>query len=140
MQFAEIPSSGGYFKAAEHVDDVALLIEVIRFAHQVPSNFGPKDTAYADVSVFATQAALDAGTPDEQKNIAIQGTALAKDLEQLVGQATIVKLGQSNAKVGQKPAWIWKPVESATKQKVIDYATKREADVEEAAANAPGFE
>jgi hypothetical protein len=66
---------------------------------------------------------------------------LARDLEAIVGGATIVTLAQIPAKKpGAYPAWVWRQAERATQQKVIDYATKREAEVNAALDAAPDFD
>lgn len=134
-------SAGGFFKPEEHKDAVAFLIEVNRFEHQRPGQFGPKDTVHADVSVFKTQADLDGGKPEVLKGALIQTTILARDLEELVGSATIVKLDKVKAKqAGRQDAWVWRQVDADVKAKVIAYAEKREAEIQAALAAAPSFD
>lgn len=134
LNIVEIPKAGGFFSPKEHSEAVAILIEVRRIERQRPGgNYGPKDTVHADVTIFPDQQSLDAGTPVEAPSQMIQQTLLFRDLEPLVGNATIVSLGRTEpSKPGQSPAWVWRSVDGATKQKVIDWANKREAALEEA--------
>lgn len=134
-------SNGGFFKPEEHKDAVALLVEVNSFEHQRPGQFGPKDTIHADVSVFKTDAELDAGPSVVLKGTLIQTTILARDLQTLVGSATIVKLDKVKAKTaGRQDAWVWRAVEADVKAKVVAYAEKREAEIQAALAAVPSFD
>lgn len=141
FETTKIPGGGGaFFKAAEHVNAVAILIEVRRFEAQRPGNFGPKDTIYADLSVFKDAAALDAGTPDFISNAIIQSVVLVADLETLVGKAAIAKLVQGKSKTaGNKPPWVWREVEASVQEKVVAYATARDEALAAAIADAPDF-
>ena len=142
FETTKIPGGGGaFFKAAEHVNALAILIEVRRFEAQRPGNFGPKDTIYADLTVFKDEAALDAGTPEFLSNSIIQSTVLVADLETLVGKAATAKLVQGKSKTaGNKPPWVWREVEAPVQEKVVAYATARDEAVAAAIADAPSFE
>lgn len=143
ITFAEVPSGGNaWFKAPDHGDDFALLVEVKGWERQRPTPMGPKDSALCDVTVFATEADLAAGKPSEiLDSTRIEYTALARDLENLVGQATIATLEQvPSKKVGHKPAWVFRNPSNEIKLKVIEYATAREAALKEAVAAAPSFD
>lgn len=138
----ELPQAGGWFKPDEHVNDVAILIEVTGFERQRPTDYGPKDSAITTSTFFATQEELDAGTPtDVVKGLRYEQTYLASDLAGLIGEATIVVLGQSQPKkAGQKPAWVWRQPTNENKAKVIAYGEAREAAKAEAIASAPSFD
>jgi len=140
VQFANVPTGGGtFFKPAEHADAKALLVEVSRFEHQRPGNYGPKDTAVANVTAFKTEADFT-GSPDVAEGAFIQNTILARDLEGLVGKATVVKLEQvPSKKAGNNPAWVWRAVEADVMQKVGAYVEKSEADLAAAMDEAPSF-
>lgn len=133
---------GGFFKPADYLDSVAFLIEVYQFERQRPGNYGPKDSALCDLTVFGTQESLDGGEPTEiRKGVRIENSLLAKDLEQVVGAATVVKLGQwQGKKAGAKPAWVWQQVSQDTKSKVVAYADAREAAIQAALDSAPDFD
>jgi hypothetical protein len=143
LNLIDIPvQGGGWFKPADHKDATAFLIEVHQFERQRPTPNGPKDSILADVTVFKDGGALQAGTPEVTKGQRIEQTILARDLETIVGGATIVKLEQIPAKKpGAYPAWVWRPVTDASvRNAVIAYAEKREAKAEAAVADAPDFD
>lgn len=143
LKFIEIPQQGGgWFKPADHKEAAAFLIEVHSFDRQRPTPNGPKDSVLADVTIFSTNEELASGTPSTvNKGQRIEQTILARDLEGVVGGATIVRLDQAPAKKpGARPAWVWRPVDNGVKQKVISYATKREEEVEAALESAPDFD
>lgn len=143
LTFVDVPTmGGGWFKPSDHEDAAAFLIEVKRFERQRPTSYGPKDSAVCDITVFSSPAELEAGTPSEElKGTRVENTLLARDLADLVGNATITVLAQTKpSKPGQKPGWVWRPVTKAVRDKVVAYATKREAEVQAAIEAAPSFE
>ncbi|MCS0601082.1 hypothetical protein NX794_07535 [Streptomyces sp. LP11] len=143
LNLIDIPvQAGGWFKPADLFGSVAFLIEVHSFEHQRPTPNGPKDSVLADVTVFRDQAQLNAGTPEITKGTRIEQTILARDLQTIVGGATIVTLDQIPAKKpGQRPAWVWRPLNDAdARTKVIAYANAREAAAEAAVDGAPDFD
>lgn len=141
FQVEKIPGGGGAFlKPSEYADAVAILIEVRRFEAQRPgTNYGPKDTIYADLTVFKDAAALDDGTPEFIPNSIIQFMVLVSDLETLVGKATIATLAQAKPNGGHKPAWVWREVDASVQEKVVAYATARDEALAAAMADAPEF-
>ncbi|MFE0771950.1 hypothetical protein [Streptomyces sp. NPDC058861] len=143
LNFVEIPTAGGgWLKPAEIKDAVALLIEVNSYEPQRPTPNGPKDSALCDVTVFKTPESLASRAPEVNKGMRIEQTLLARDLEKVVGNATIVRLDQVPPKrLGAHPAWVWRPVNDSTiRQAVIEYAQAREAAVNAAVADAPDFD
>jgi hypothetical protein len=142
FQVEKIPGgSGAFFKPAEYVDAVAILIEVRRFEAQRPgSTYGPKDTIYADLTVFKDEAALDGGTPELASNSVIDFQVLVSDLEVMVGKATIAKLARAKPNGGHKPAWVWREVDASVQEKVVAYATARDEALAAAMADAPEFD
>jgi hypothetical protein len=142
LNIVDIPSNGGgWFKPADHTGTLAFLLEVKAFDRQRPTPNGPKDSALVDISAFTSQGELDNGTPQVTKGTRIEQTVLARDLEALVGSATIVKLDQVPSKrPGGHPAWVWRPVSGDVRAKVIAFAEKREAELQAAVDAAPGFD
>ncbi|AWN07402.1 hypothetical protein SEA_MANEEKUL_33 [Streptomyces phage Maneekul] len=143
LNFIDIPQQGGgWFKPKDNVNAVAILLEVHSFDRQRPTPNGPKDSVLADVTIFSSAADLEAGTPSSiAKGQRIEQTVLARDLEAIVGGATIVTLDQIPAKKpGAYPAWVWRQADNASKQKVVAYATKREAEVNAAMDAVPDFD
>lgn len=137
-QFADIPQQGGFFKPADHLGAVAILLEVQGFQAQAPSKYGPKDSVTAEITVFKTQTDLDSGNATELGSVAIQYKGLTRGFEGLVGKATIAALGQAPTQSGQD-AWVWRQVGSAASGKVAEYVQKRDAAREAAKANIPSF-
>lgn len=142
VQIVDIPQQGGgWFKPAEHAGALAFLVEVKQFDRQRPTPNGPKDSVLVDISVFDSQASLDNGTPSVTKGTRIEQTVLARDLEPLVGSATVVKLDQVPSKrPGGHPAWVWRPVAGDVRAKVVAYVEKREAEIAAALDAAPDFD
>lgn len=143
LNFAEVPQGGGgWFKPADHKEAEAILIEVKQYDRQRPTPNGPKDSALVDVTVFNTQADIDGANPSHvQKGCRIEQTVLARDLEGLVGSATIVKLAQTDpTKPGQRAAWVYRAPTAQAKKGIIAYATKREEELAAAMAAAPDFD
>ncbi len=94
-----------------------------------------------DLSIFATEADLDAGSPTVITGTRIEQTVLARDLAGLVGSATIATVTQiPSKKPGQHPAWVWRAVNADTRGKVVAFANDREAKAAEALAAVPGFD
>jgi hypothetical protein len=143
LNIKDVPNnSGGFFKPEPVKEAVAFLVEVKEWEAQRATTHGPKDSALVDVTTFATQADLDAGEPSAvQTGCRVEQTVLSRDLKGLVGAATIVRLDQTKpTKAGQKPAWVWRPVEAPIKKAVIAYAEKREAEIQAALDSAPSFD
>ncbi|MFF8845483.1 hypothetical protein ACF08N_22615 [Streptomyces sp. NPDC015127] len=143
LNLIDIPvQGGGWFKPKDNVNAVAILLEVHSFERQRPTPNGPKDSVLADVTVFQDAASLAAGTPQVTKGQRIEQTILARDLETIVGGATIVQLTQvPPKKPGAHPAWVWRPItDAAVRTAVVEYANKREAEAEAAVADAPDFD
>ncbi|MFG3223242.1 hypothetical protein ACGF07_00455 [Kitasatospora sp. NPDC048194] len=135
-------ANGGWFKAADNQDAIAILLEVHGFERQRPTPNGPKDSAIADVTVFKTPDQLKNCTPEVSQGQRIEQTVLARDLEGVVGQAVLVTVTQVPAKKpGAHPAWVWKQVtDTGIKNQVIAYAEQRDAAVKAAMDAAPDFD
>lgn len=135
IEFAEVSAGGSYIKPEELRDAKALLLEVERFERQRPSKYGPKDTAVATITAFR-----DNQEPAVQAAVQIQQSILARDLQPLVGKATIVKLEQGKSSNGNNPPWVWRKVEDDIKAEVVAYVKEREAKIAAAADEAPDFD
>lgn len=142
FEIAQLPSNNGtFFKPDEYVSAVALLIEPKRLEEQRPgSKYGPKDTIHADITVFATQADLDAGKPtDVLKGAMIQQTYLVQDIVELVGKATVSTPIKKTFKSGST-GWVWQGVTAEIIGKVGQYGAARNAAVEADMDDAPSFD
>ena len=136
VQFVDIPQVGGFFKPADYGDAVAVVVEPKRLERQAPSKFGPRDIMHADVTVFRSQADVEAGSPTELPGTQITGAALVRDLEPLVGNATVVTLEKKPGSQGRSDFWVWSSlVAPGAKKAAVDFVTAREAKLAEAKAS-----
>ncbi|MFF4244288.1 hypothetical protein ACFYY2_07410 [Streptomyces sp. NPDC001822] len=143
MQIVDIPTAGGgWFKPGDVKDALAFLVEVNSYEPQRPTPNGPKDSALCDVTVWKDRESLDNLAPEINKGMRIEQTLLARDLQAVVGNGTIVRLEQVPPKrPGQHPAWVWRPVsDAATRNRIMEYVKAREEAVEAAVAAAPSFD
>ncbi|MCX5236255.1 hypothetical protein OG824_13700 [Streptomyces prunicolor] len=143
LNLKELPvQGGGWFKPKDNISAVAILLEVHSYEAQRATPNGPKNSILADVTIFQDAASLQAGTAQVTKGQRIEQTILARDLESIVGGATIVRLEQiPPTKPGAHPAWVWRPVtDAAVRNAVVAYAEKRAATAEAALADAPDFD
>lgn len=141
MAIVNLPTMGGFFKPEDAQNYAAMLVEPTSLERQRPGSFGPKDAIHADVTVFATQADLEAGVPSGvNPGMIIQGIALVRDLESVIGSGVVVECNQAKThKPGQKPAWIWSSISPLASLQVADYAAKRDEATAAALADAPSW-
>jgi hypothetical protein len=142
LNIVDLSPGNTFFKPDQYLGTPAILVEVKQFQSQVPTaKYGPKDTIIADLTIFTTDAELANGAPTVIKGAQIQQQYLVRDLQAIVGSATIVKLSQSKPKTaGQRPAWVWGLASPQHREQVLDYVNKREAEVQAALDSAPDFE
>lgn len=128
LNFGDIATGGSYFKGDDYNHAVALLIEPTNLERQVPTNYGPKDTITADITVFGSEEEIDNDGGQLNEGVKIQQIDLAKKLAHLVGGATVVTVEklEKSAKL-PNGAWVWRTVPADIKGKVIAYAERREA-------------
>ncbi len=133
--------TGGWFKPADHMKAVAILVEVHDFEYQRPGgNFGPKDSALCDITVFNSTADLKSGSAETTNGVRVENAALAGKLSGMVGFATIVTLGKGVAKGGNQAPYVWNEVtDAAVIAQVEAFAEKRDAEITKAIADAPPF-
>jgi hypothetical protein len=132
-------AGASYFKPAEHMTDLALLIEPKSVAKNVPSTYNNqtrnRDEVIADIAVFSNQAELDSGNPGKvMKSCKIVHGMLTSTAEKLVGQAFVATVQKIPTQAGS--GYVFRDVDSASEAKVGAYYSART----EAAANAPGFD
>lgn len=134
--------TGGFFKPEEYLNAAALLIEVKSYQRERPTNYGPKDSALVDLTVFATEDEAAKGKPTNIiKDMRIEGKAvLTGALADIVGDATIQKLKQGVAKKGQNAPWLYADPTPEAFAGVAAYYEAREAQLAAAIADAPDFD
>jgi len=140
MQFADIATgAGSFFKTADNLDAVAILVDVKRLEPQRPGKFGPKDAIHGDIHIFKDAASLDAGTPEVLQGAIINQAPLVRDLADIVGQATVVKLEMTHFKNVGKDVAVFRTVDPLTKGKVVEYAKALQEKVAAEMDDAPDF-
>ncbi|WP_432482553.1 hypothetical protein [Kineococcus esterisolvens] len=136
-------TGGAFFKPADHMNDLALLIEPKRIEKGVPNTYQGqtriRDEVYADIAVFATSESLDKGEPTETlKNAKVVHGMLTSTLEQAMGQAMVSIVRKIPTKGGS--GYVFRDTDASTEAKVADYYTKREAAIGEAMESVPDFD
>lgn len=150
----DIQGGSSYFKPAEFKSAVALLIEPISVAHDVPNTYlgvsKVRDEVTADLTVFATQADLDAGNGVEFKSMVFTHSGIVNKISGEIGNSVVGRLGKKQFEKSPAPAWVidpdataatteGTPVEDETFDKVAAFHEAREAAVQAALADVPAF-
>lgn len=132
-------AGNSYFKPADHMNDLAILIEPKTIERGVPSTYNNqtriRDEVIADVAVFANQAALESGEPTSIiKSTKFVHGMLTSTLEKILGGAMVATITKVNTQNGS--GYVFRDVDSATEERVGKYYTARS----EAIAAAPSFD
>ena len=134
---------GGFFKPKDHNTALAILIEPKSIDYEVENNYEGqvtyRDEVTADISVFATQADLEAGTPEVLKSYRVTHAGLTKPLERMLKSEQTAMVATLTQWKGR--AWIWNDLTDKVRLKQVEaFYTKREQDVAEAIDAAPDFD
>ena len=132
-------AGASYFKPADHMSDLALLIEPKTVDRDVPSTYQGttrvRDEVIADISVFDNQAALESGTPSSVlKSTKVVHGMLTSTLSKILGGAMVATLTKTQTKAGS--GFVFRDADAATEKQVAAYFASRS----EAVAAAPGFD
>lgn len=143
--FAKASDLGGgaFFKPADHMTDLALLIEPKRIDRNVESTYQGtsrlRDEVTADITVFKTQESLDKGEPTEVlKSVKVVHGMLTGSLEKVIDGAMLGIIRKIPTKGGS--GYAFRDPEADAEAKVANYYTQREAAAAEAVAEAPSFD
>lgn len=98
MAFATPAASSG-FTFEDHLDAL-LIIEVLAVESDIPTSFGDKDAVRANITVVDGPH-----QGDVYADTLVFPRVLIGQLRSNVGQQVLGRLGQGNAKPGQKPPW-----------------------------------
>ncbi|MEV1109913.1 hypothetical protein AB0I95_14820 [Micromonospora sp. NPDC049751] len=138
-------SGGTFFKVAEHMTDLALLVEPKRIQKGVSNTYQGKttlrDEVTADVTIFANSEALETGVPTEViKDAKFVHNMLTSTLEQVMGGAMVGILRRIPTKNGS--GYVFRDVAPEVESQVGDYYQKRESAIADALASPamPSFE
>lgn len=132
--------AGSFFDSEKRMNDYAILFEPFRIDKQVPNTYQgqskPRDEALANVTIFATKDALEAGVPTEvRKNCKVVHGYIVEKLERVVDKAIIGKVVKTTLKNGAKPFNL-ENVDAEAIELVKKYLAARA----EAVASAPSFD
>lgn len=133
--------ASSFFGPKDYLNSAAILFEPTRIDKQVPNSYqgqqrDPRDEAFADITVFETQADLEAGKPSKiLKNAKVVHGYIVEKLERVVDRAIVGRCIRTTLKNGATPFNL-DDVDDATLEKVRSYLTARA----EAVASAPAFD
>ncbi|GGK13335.1 hypothetical protein GCM10010124_02380 [Pilimelia terevasa] len=123
-------AGGTYFKPADHMHDVALLIEPKRIDRDVPNNYNGqsrvRDEVTATISVFGTSEALEQRTPTAvMTDVRVVHGMLTSTLERILGEAMVAIVRKIPTKSGA--GYVFRDVEPAVEAQVGAYFDQRPA-------------
>lgn len=136
--FTRGSGGGGFVKVTDHVNDLAILVEVESYDPAAPNPFaGPnspeseqtRPAVVATFSFFEDQAALDDGDPVVEESATLAGyAALTRDLGANVGKTLLLRLDERPSKSGRSVR-VWEPV---TDKKIVSKVEEYLSSLEEA--------
>lgn len=135
--FAKRVSGGDYFKAAEHMNDFAIILEPAKILkdqpHEIDGIKGIRDVAYAKVSCFRNSEDIETGKPSFVKDVQITNQVLVSDIENndWIGKAAVVTIEKA------KRAYVYRDPTPEHEAVAIAYYTKREQETEANLADVP---
>lgn len=156
MAIAKKGAIGGvgapYFKPADHVGDVAIIIEPRSIRKNVKT--GDKnddgtdklrDEVVALVIAFKNVTSALEGRPFQNGLQTFTNSVLTRDLEKFgigSGDAVVVKLKQWPIPNSRNKAWVFNEddIDDEVRDAVISYYEKRQTEVASAIADAPSFD
>lgn len=118
----------------EDLNGALLLITPHKLEEDVNTSFGAKDAIRADVVVLDGPKA-----GEENADVLVFPSVLIGQLRSQLGKKVIGRLGQGNAKPGQKPPWKLTEATEADKQVGMAWLNKSALAAPAAAAGAPPF-
>ena len=138
-------AGGTYFKVADHMNDLALLVEPKRIDKGVSNTYNGvtklRDEVTADVTIFATSEALEKGQPTEvAKDVKFVHNMLTSTLERLIGGAMVGVIRKIPTKSGA--GYVFRDVAPEVEAQVGNYYVQREAAIKAALESdaMPSFE
>ena len=134
---------GAYFKPAENMNALALLIEPKSITRDVPNTYNGKssvrDEVLCDISIFANTDALRNGEPSEVIMAAkVVHGMLTDTLSKIMGEATIATIAKIPTQKGA--GYVFRDASPEATAAVTAYYDKRNAALEAAMADAPSFD
>ena len=132
-------AGASFFKPADHMSDLALLIEPKSVDRDVSSeyqgNVRLRDEVVCDISVFANQSALENGEPTTIiKSTKVVHGMLTSTVSKIIGGAMVATLNMAQTQKGS--GFVFRDADVETEEAVGVYFTARS----EATEAAPTFE
>jgi hypothetical protein len=138
-------AGGAFFKPADHINDIALLVEPKRIDRGVSNIYNgetrTRDEVYADITIFATSEAVETGRPSTVlENARIVHGMLTDLLAQIMGSAMVAIVRKIPTRKGA--GYAFRDVDPAIEAAVTAYLQTRENAVADAMASGdmPSFD
>lgn len=137
--FAKPIASSGFFKPADHVNDLAILLEPKKVLKDQPHNYDGiesiRDIAIADMAIFKNSADIENASPSEVlTGVQITNQVLVADIERndWIGKAALVVVRKV------KRPYVWREPEfPGAEAAAAHYYKAREAEREKNADEFP---
>lgn len=125
-------TGGEFFKPADHMNDIALLVEPKRIDRGVENTYNDKttlrDEVYADITVFATSEAVETRRPTTVlENARVVHGMLTDLLAQILGSAMVAIVRKIPTRKGQ--GYAFRDVDPDIEAAVTAYLDGRERAV-----------
>lgn len=135
-------NGGTFFKPAEHMNDLAIMVEPKRIdknkEHTYQGRTSVRDEVVADVTIFPTEESLDKGEPTVIKNAIFTHGMLTGTLERVIGGVMVGIVRKIPTKAGS--GYAFRDVDASTEAKVGNYYVNREAAIKAALNDVPDFD
>lgn len=139
-----ISQGGKFFKPAEHINDVAIVVEAKSVWHNATNSYKgnpqPRDEVTADITIFASQEALERGEPsDVIKDGKIVHGALVNSVKENLPMEYHVIVRKESFSSGNS-GYVFREVDANTGKKVTAFLDKRDAELKAALESVPSFD
>ena len=139
----KVKEGGAFFKPAQYVTSIAIVIETKSIALQVPNTFKGKtemrDEVTADVTIFSTLESVEQGVPTEFiKDATIGHGALVNGVREGIPMEYYVIVRKEDFKSGNS-GFVFREVDAGLGKKLQAYMDKRDADRKAALDAVPDF-
>lgn len=145
MPFSKPSEFGGgsFFKPADHMEDLAILLEPKNVARNVPSTYQgttrERDEVTTDITIFGTSESLEKGEPTTiSKNSKVVHGMLTSTLERIVGGAMVGVVRKIPTKGGS--GYVFRDVSPEVEAQVERYFAARDQERAQAADEMPDFD
>lgn len=139
-----ISQGGKFFKPAEHINDIAIVVEAQSLFHNATNaykgNPQPRDEVTADITIFKSQESLERGAPDEViKGGKIVHGALVNSVKENLPMEYHVIVRKESFSSGNS-GYVFREVDAGTGKKLVAYLDKRDAELKAALESVPDFD